>query len=114
MNNNYTTVKKPWGYYIIIIKKQNYWVKKLVVKKNQRISLQSHKEREEFWIVLSGKIKAVKGNSKIELKKSNSIKIDRGEKHRIEGVVNSEILEVAFGNVKERDITRYEDDYGRA
>lgn len=113
MRDNYITVKKPWGYYTIIIKKQHYWVKKLVVKRGHRLSLQSHKEREEFWFVLSGEIDATKGSSDIKLGKLDFLKINKGEKHRIKGIVDSDVLEIAVGNVKERDIIRYEDDYGR-
>lgn len=113
MHKNYISVKKPWGCYVIIVKKQNYWVKELIVKKGARLSLQSHKKREEFWIVLSGKINATKGNTKIKMEKSDFIKIDREEKHRIDGITDSKVLELAFGKVEERDITRYEDDYGR-
>ena len=108
-----TTVLKPWGMYKILELDQKHWIKKLFVKKGQRLSLQSHKDRAEIWIVLSGSIVAIKGNKTLKLKEGDLIKIERGEKHRITGSEDSWILETAFGKVREEDIFRYEDDFGR-
>lgn len=106
-------VSKPWGKYIVLEKDKNHWIKKLFVKEGERISLQSHKHRLEIWVVLSGKIKATKGNSTKEMSEGDFIKIDKKEKHRIEGINDAWVLEAALGKVKENDITRYQDDYGR-
>ena len=107
------TVLKPWGKYEILEMDNKHWIKKLFIKKGHRFSLQSHKERVEIWIVLSGSIDAVKGNKTHKLQEEDIIKIERGEKHRITGSEDSWILEIAFGKVREEDIVRYEDDYGR-
>lgn len=107
------TVIKPWGKYVILEKNKEYWIKKLFVRKGKRISLQTHKNRVEIWIVLSGKIEAIKGNSRFTLKPGDSLKINRKEKHRIAGLEDSLIIEVALGKVLEKDIIRLEDDYGR-
>ncbi|MGH2612314.1 MAG: phosphomannose isomerase type II C-terminal cupin domain, partial [Rhabdochlamydiaceae bacterium] len=39
--------------------------------------------------------------------------VPKRKKHRIMGITEAIILEVAFGKVLETDIVRYEDDYGR-
>ncbi len=113
MENKNKTILKPWGKYIILEKKQGYWIKKLFVRKGASISLQSHNDRYEIWTVLSGRIEVIKGSSRLELKEGEFLKIDKKEKHRITGLEESCILEVAFGNVRENDIIRFKDDYGR-
>ena len=113
MENQNQPVIKPWGEYIVLEQNEGYWVKKLFVKEGARLSLQSHRDRAEIWVVLSGKIEAVKGDSRVELGEEECIKIEKNEKHRIAGIADSWILEVAFGDAREDDITRFEDDYGR-
>lgn len=111
--NKNIVVLKPWGKYIILEKKQGLWIKKLFVLRGARTSLQSHKVRFEIWVVLSGKIEVVKGNSHLVLRKGDFLKIEKKEKHRITGLQDSCVLEIAFGEVRENDIIRFKDDYGR-
>jgi len=106
-------VKRPWGGYTIFKKTSSYWVKKLFVSRNSRLSLQSHKLRTEVWVVLEGSIIARVGNKEHKGKKGDFFVVLPKQKHRITGIENACILEIAFGLVLERDITRYEDDYGR-
>lgn len=106
-------ILKPWGKYIVLEKKQGYWIKKLFIRPGASISLQSHKNRSEVWIVLSGKIKVIKGGSQFKLKKGEFLKINKKEKHRITGLEDSWVLEIAFGQVRESDIIRFKDIYGR-
>lgn len=113
MEDKYKTIKKPWGRYIILEKRRGYWIKKLFIRKGAKLSLQSHKDRYEIWIVLFGKIEAIKGNSRVKLREGEFLKINKKEKHRIIGLNQACILEVAFGKVRERDVVRYQDDYGR-
>ncbi|MDI6820764.1 MAG: phosphomannose isomerase type II C-terminal cupin domain [Patescibacteria group bacterium] len=107
------TILKPWGKYIILEKKPSFWIKKLFVYQGARLSLQSHKNRSEFWIVLSGEIEVVKGKSNFKLRPGEFLNIKENEKHRITGRKDSWILEAAFGQVRENDIIRFKDDYGR-
>ncbi|MBU2529651.1 MAG: cupin domain-containing protein [Elusimicrobia bacterium] len=113
MKNKNKTILKPWGKYVILEKKRDYWIKKLFVRQGAGISLQSHKGRFEIWIVLSGKVEIIKGSSRLKLKEGEFLKIDKKEKHRITGLKESWILETAFGQVRENDIIRFKDDYGR-
>jgi len=108
-------ILKPWGKEILLEKKRNYWIKKLFVRHGEKLSLQSHQERFEIWVVLSGKVEAIKGNSHFLLKAGDVFKVNKQEKHRIIGTrfIDSWILEIAFGRVRENDIVRFEDDYGR-
>ncbi|OGC82215.1 MAG: hypothetical protein A2V81_00550 [Candidatus Abawacabacteria bacterium RBG_16_42_10] len=113
MKNKNKVVLKPWGKYIILEKKPGYWIKKLFVRQGARTSLQSHKGRSEIWVVLSGRVEVVKGNSRLLLREGDFLEIDKKQKHRITGLQDSWILETAFGQVRENDITRFKDDYGR-
>lgn len=112
-NNDGGVVMKPWGEYIVLEQTENYWLKKIFVKKGARLSLQSHRGRSEVWVVLSGEIEAVKGDSHRILRAGESTAIEKNEKHRIIGREDSWVLEAAFGELSEDDIIRYEDDYGR-
>lgn len=118
---------RPWGGFIKFIENKPCTVKILKVKKGESLSLQSHKKREEFWYVISGKIKVSRGPimpTIEEIKKNLKRKtLSRGETlyipkkfvHKIEGFSSpfSEILEISTGKFEEKDEIRYEDRYGR-
>lgn len=112
MKNN-KKVNKPWGSYTVLDKTDNYWIKKLFIKKGERLSLQTHEKRSEFWTVVSGKIKATKGDRILNLEEGDSLAIKKQEKHRIKGIEDAVVVEVSYGKVEEGDITRLEDDYDR-
>ncbi len=81
-------MKKPWGRTWKLIKAKKFWLKLIFVK--DRTSLQSHAERTEWHIGI--------------------YKLPKNEKHRLS---KGFFIELAFGEPKEEDIIRYEDDYGR-
>ncbi|MDD2696933.1 MAG: mannose-6-phosphate isomerase [Candidatus Pacebacteria bacterium] len=110
--------KRPWGGFIKFIDNQPCTVKILFIEKGGKLSLQFHKLREEFWYVISGKIKVSLGKSlkslkKINLKEGENIKIQKKFLHRIEGIKNSKVLEISTGKFIENDEIRIEDKYGR-
>lgn len=110
--------KRPWGGFIKFIDNKPCTVKILQIKKGESLSLQSHKLREEFWYLISGKIKVTIGKNlkklqKKILKEGEFIKIPKKVLHRAEGQENSKILEISTGKFKEGDETRYWDKYGR-
>lgn len=111
---NHRIVERPWGGYLILEKHPTYWLKKLFVNKDESLSLQSHKGRCEIWVILEGKVSVQKGSRQFILEAGEFLKINVGERHRINGLAKSCILEVAFGILKEGDIIRYKDKYGRA
>lgn len=114
-SKNHKFVKKPWGGYQVLEEHPGYWLKKLFIEKGEQISLQSHNNRSEIWVVLEGKIRVQKDNDFYILQKGGYIliKIDKKEKHRIYGLTKATVLEVAFGQPTEEDIIRYKDKYGR-
>jgi len=110
-------VEKPWGYYEVLEVDKSYIVKKLVIYPNQRISLQSHNERAEYWtIVESLQDELTIDNNITNIKKGDMITILPKQVHRVRNCSNKYnlvIIEVQMGNCREDDITRFADDYNR-
>ena len=107
-------VKRPWGYYNLLVKKNEYLIKKIVILPKQSISLQKHDHRSEHWIVLKGKANILIGTRKRILKESQSIFVPAKKKHKIinKSLEPLVILETQLGKIlSEKDIVRYDADY---
>ena len=107
---------KPWGKYTNLFNGKGFLVKELVVNSNSSISLQKHNHRSEYWTVISGKPKITINRKKTFKKVNETAFIPQGAIHRIENPfkVPVKIMEVQTGLIlKETDITRYKDIYGR-
>ena len=87
----------------------------MTVKPGQRLSLQSHTGRAELWIVIDDGAVVQVGGHERECKTGDEIWIPANEKHRLacQGSQPVRVLEVAFGNWQQDDITRYADDFQR-
>jgi len=106
-------VKKPWGNFKLFALNRKCTFKLLTLNPNQEISLQSHKSRRENWYFLDSAIAQV-GNKKFHVKEGDFIHIKKGEKHRVISQKNRvRFLEIVFDKFSEKEITRYEDKYGR-
>ena len=111
-------VLRPWGSYQNIQEDEHsgYKVKIICVNIGQRLSLQSHNERSEHWVIVRGKGKVQIGQEFIMVEKNDHVYIPKKELHRIENI-GDEILEFTETQIGfylgEDDIIRYEDDYGR-
>ena len=107
---------KPWGKYINLFKGKKFLIKELIIKPKGILSLQKHFHRSEHWLIISGSPK-ITLNKKSFIKKPNeSIYIPRGAKHRIQNPFKKtvKIIEAQIGSIlKESDIVRYQDIYGR-
>lgn len=109
---------KPWGWYLNFEGSDysGHRVKKICVYPNCRLSLQSHKERSEHWIIVKGNAKVRIGEDHFNMTINQTLYIPKGVLHRLEniGEENVEIIETQIGNyLGEDDIIRYEDDFGR-
>ena len=112
--NNISFTERPWGNFEQFTANQISTVKILEVKPQQRLSLQSHHHREELWIALDDGVIAEINGLKRYLKKGDKIVVQKEAKHRLSSESGTvRVLEIAFGNFDENDITRYEDDFGR-
>ena len=110
------TFLRPWGKYINLFNGKGFLLKEIIINPKSAISLQKHFHRSERWFINEGKPK-ITINKKIFFKKVNdTILIPKGAIHRIENIYNKplQIIEVQMGSVlKESDIVRYKDIYGR-
>ena len=121
-NNKNKYIKKknfyyrPWGRYTNLFEGKEFLIKELFVKPKGILSLQKHYHRAEHWLV-------TKGNPKITLNKDSFVKkpnvhifIPLEAIHRIQNPGNKsvKIIEAQVGSIlKESDIVRYQDVYGR-
>jgi mannose-1-phosphate guanylyltransferase/mannose-6-phosphate isomerase len=107
---------RPWGKYVNLYSGKNFLIKELHVKPNGVLSLQKHFHRSEHWVVTEGTPKITLNKKKFILKPSETIFIPVKSIHRIENPFKKtvKIIEAQLGSIlKETDIVRYEDIYGR-
>ena len=110
-------IDKPWGWEL-------HWTpvglpylgKLLHIKAGARLSLQAHEAKRETWLLLAGRARAVWQDAsgclvETDLEKGRGYTIGIGQKHRLIGVTDCEIVEVS---TPEAGTTwRFEDDYAR-
>ena len=108
-------VERPWGAFKQYAFNQDCTVSLMTVKPGQRLSLQSHTGRAELWIVLDDGAYVQVGDKITEPAANDEVWIPANERHRLScaGDRPVRVLEVAFGNWQQADITRYEDDFKR-
>jgi mannose-6-phosphate isomerase-like protein (cupin superfamily) len=107
---------RPWGKYINLFKGKDFLVKELTVNSKSSISLQKHHHRSEHWMVTQGKPEITINKKKFFKKPEENVFIPSGAIHRIENHFKKsvKIIEVQTGTIlKESDIVRYHDIYGR-
>jgi mannose-1-phosphate guanylyltransferase/mannose-1-phosphate guanylyltransferase/mannose-6-phosphate isomerase len=106
--------KRPWGHEIWFPNENLAMVKVLTIDPGQKLSLQYHHHRDEFWKVLSGNGSVVIDKETIEVKAGDEKYIEREVIHRIIGGTEPlVILEIQYGKFDEKDIVRLEDVYNR-
>jgi mannose-1-phosphate guanylyltransferase/mannose-6-phosphate isomerase len=107
---------RPWGRYTNLFNGNGFLIKEIYVKPKGILSLQKHFHRSEHWFVTQGTPK-ITLNKKTFIKKTNeTIFIPLGAIHRIENPNKKpvKIIEAQLGSIlKETDIVRYKDIYGR-
>jgi len=107
---------RPWGSYVNLFEGKGFLIKELHVKPKGILSLQKHHHRAEHWLVTHGTPKITLNKKKFYKKTNDSIFIPLGAVHRIENPNNKlvKIIEAQVGSIlKETDIVRFEDIYGR-
>lgn len=107
---------RPWGRWEILAVGIGYAVKRIVVRPGGRLSLQRHTHRAEHWIIVGGEARVTRQGSVFALPAGGTVAIATGDVHRIEnlGAADLVFIEVQRGeHLREDDIERLEDDYGR-
>ena len=106
INNDIYFETRKWGSFHKFIENEHCTVKLLEIKKGESISYQYHNYRSEQWYVISGRVVATKGIETSILIPNMVITIDVKEKHKLEGLEDSVILEISRGHFDEEDIVR--------
>jgi mannose-1-phosphate guanylyltransferase/mannose-6-phosphate isomerase len=107
---------RPWGKYVNLFEGKNFLVKELTINPNSSISLQKHHHRSEHWMITNGRPKITLNKKKFFKRTNDSVFIPKGSVHRIENLFKKsvKIIEIQTGLIlKETDIVRYKDIYGR-
>ena len=107
---------RPWGQYVNLFEGKGFLIKELYVKPKGILSLQKHHHRAEHWLITQGTPKITLNKDSFLKKTNDSIFIPLGAVHRIENPSNKpvKIIEAQVGSIlKETDIIRYQDVYGR-
>lgn len=108
---------RPWGNWEVLGTGARYVLKRITVLPGQRLSLQYHNHRSEYWTILQGLARVeIDGAARLAESGSN-VCVPLGAKHRIHNVGQEELvfLEVQMGHIlDENDIIRLSDDYGRS
>ncbi len=108
--------ERPWGAWTVLEAGAGYKVKRLEVLPGKRLSLQKHFCRSEHWVVVQGTARATKADGVFLLETNQWTFIPVGTVHRLENPDSGllVVIEVQSGNdLRETDIFRLEDDFGR-
>ena len=110
-------VDKPWGHELIWALTDRYCGKVLFVRSGHSLSLQFHREKDEAWLVQSGRAKLELGDA------GESVLMEEvvgpgaafhyapGTVHRVTALEDTTIIEVSTPQLD--DVVRLEDAYGR-
>ena len=107
---------RPWGRYVNLFEGKGFLIKELFVKPKGILSLQKHHHRSEHWFVTQGTPKITLNRDSFSKKQNDHIFIPLEAVHRIVNLGNKpvKIIEAQVGSIlKESDIVRYQDVYGR-
>ena len=107
---------RPWGRYTNLFNGREFLIKELFVKSKGILSLQKHHHRAEHWLITQGNPKITLNKNIFNKKPNEHIFIPLEAIHRIQnpGKKPVKIMEAQVGSIlKETDIVRYQDVYGR-
>ena len=111
-------VEKPWGHELIWALTDTYCGKVLFVKAGCALSLQYHEEKDESWLVQSGRARLELGETGQGVLHEEVVTAGAafhyrpGTVHRVTALEDTTILEVSTPHLD--DVVRLEDLYGRA
>jgi mannose-1-phosphate guanylyltransferase/mannose-6-phosphate isomerase len=109
--------RRPWGEWAVIDAGPGFCVKRIRVVPGGILSLQRHQHRAEEWTIVAGTARVTRNTDRFDLEAGESIGISRGDIHRIANPGSDDLvfIEVQTGaELREDDIERLEDSYGRS
>ena len=110
-------IDKPWGYELIWALAETYCGKVLFVQAGQALSLQFHREKDESWLVQSGRARLELGDAGESVLREEIVSAGAafryrpGTVHRVTAIEDTTILEVSTPHLD--DVVPLEDRYGR-
>ena len=112
-------VEKPWGYELHWVREGEPYIGKILhINAGARLSLQVHDQKQESWFMMNGQAAVIWENDQGELVETElqpgvgySTKI--GQKHRLKGITDCDIIEVSMPEAGTTTTWRLEDDYAR-
>lgn len=117
-NTKNEKIIKPWGEEILFTPSElNYTLKMIIVNEGQRLSLQSHTEKVETFVLVEGKINLMLGSDidhleTIEMQPKIGYNVAVNTIHRMIGGKGGGVI--IEGSTPETGVTvRYQDDYNR-
>ena len=110
-------VDKPWGYELHFVHEGLSYMGKIIhIFAGKRLSLQVHDQKHESWMLMHGQARVIWENKsgqlvETELEEGKGYTCALGQKHRLVGVTDCDIIEVSTPEVG--TTYRLEDDYKR-
>lgn len=106
---------RPWGRWEEYLNEDNYRLKRIIVKPGKRLSLQWHRLRAEYWIIVGGAGLLTLDDRETAIQTGDTAFIPVGSVHRVQNTGQEDlvIIEVQTGQCLEDDIVRLEDDWNR-
>jgi len=106
-------IPKPWGHEEILVKTDNYVMKRMLIRPGHRMSLQYHEKKEETIYVISGCLIVEDQTHKIKLMPGCTYHVKPGEIHRFGAEVDQDVIILECSTTELEDVVRLEDDYSR-
>lgn len=110
-------IDKPWGYELHWTPANKPYMGKILhINAGQRLSLQAHDQKQESWMIMNGQAKVIWENdlgelSETELQPGQGYSCALGQRHRLAGITDCDIIEVSTPEVG--TTWRLDDDYAR-
>lgn len=107
---------RPWGKFRSFPHHQAGSIKIITVNPGGILSLQYHRRRSEFWVILDEGLEVTVSEKVWQSRKNDEIFIPRETPHRLRctGQDEARVMEIWIGDSDESDIVRLKDEYGRA
>ncbi|HPU43985.1 MAG TPA: mannose-1-phosphate guanylyltransferase/mannose-6-phosphate isomerase [Dictyoglomaceae bacterium] len=109
----HTEVYRPWGFYKILEKNDNYIIRKLVINPKSSLTSHLHTQRTEHWTVIRGTLEADIEDRKYYIYEGESTFAPKGKPHQLKNPKDDplEIIEIQSGTyIKEDDIEIFSKD----
>ncbi len=109
--------ERPWGSWAVFNVYPRAILKQIRVNPGCRLSLQSHRHRDELWTVVQGTATVELDGDVRVVSEGGVVTVPRGSYHRLGNRTEDllVVIEIQSGELlSEEDIERHEDDYHRA